>query len=359
MKKMIKIFTAFVVILASFLTATPIQAADPIKVKTTFYPVYFLAKEIAGDKADVSMLLDGGEDAHSYEISARDTGEVQEADLFIYLDDEMEFFVADLLSLINTDNTKVLKTTEGIKLLAGDGHGHDHDDEDDHGHHHDDEDDHGHHHDDEDDHGHHHDDEDDHGHHHDDEDDHHHDDEDDHGHGHDHGHAGHTHEFDPHTWLDPKVYAKQAENVRDALIEIDPDNTDTYTKNAATLIENLNKLDQEYAEGLKDLKERRIVVQHAAFGYLAHAYNLEQIAIAGLSTTQEPGAEKLGKMQKFVKENNIKVIYVDPLTNQAISQTVASSTGAELLPLTTLEVVSKDEDYFTLMRQNLEQLKKN
>ena len=106
-------------------------------------------------------------------------------------------------------------------------------------------------------------------------------------------------------------------------------------------------------------KNVHIVVQHAAFGYLTHAYDLQQESIAGLSTTQEPSAETLATMQDFVKEHDVKVIYVDPIGDNAISQTVASSNEAELKPLSTLEVVQDGEDYFSVMRQNLEQLKSN
>ncbi len=345
MKKISLLFVTLMLMFSGMSSPTNVNAAEPLKVKTTFYPVYFLAKTIAGDAADVSMLLDGGEDAHSYEMSAKDSGEVQESDLFIYQDDEMEFFVQDLLKLIDTEQTKVLESTEGIDLLAGDGHAHDHEDEGSHNH--EEEHNHGHDHEEE---------EHNHGHAHEDE---------EHNHGHDHeeGHD-HSHEYDPHTWLDPKVYAQQAENIRDALIEADPENETIYTENATALIDELNKLDAEYKTELKDLNNRTIVVQHAAFGYLANAYDLEQVAIAGLSTTQEPGADALAKMQDFVKENDIKVIYVDALSDNAIAQTVAQANDAELLTLSTLEVMPKDalengEDYFSVMRTNLEQLKQN
>ncbi|MBG9984228.1 zinc ABC transporter substrate-binding protein [Aerococcaceae bacterium DSM 111022] len=320
MKKYLKVVTMLAVLISSLISGASIKAQNKIQVKTTFYPVYFLASQIAGDKADVTMLLDGGEDAHSYEVSARDSGEVQESDLFIYQDDEMEFFVQDLLTLIDTTETKVQESTEGIELLSGstDGHDHEADEHEEHDH------------------------------------------EEEHNHDHDHEHGhDHSHEYDPHTWLDPNTYAKQAENVRDALIEVDPDNESAYTENTETLIQELNALDTEYQEGLQDLENRTIVVQHAAFGYLTHAYDLQQESIAGLSTTQEPSAETLATMQDFVKEHDVKVIYVDPIGDNAISQTVASSNEAELKPLSTLEVVQDGEDYFSVMRQNLEQLKSN
>lgn len=306
MKKGLKLL-----LLSLLFTIMPIKmtsAQDKTQVLTTIYPIYFLTEYIAGDAMDVSLLLDSNQDAHSYEPSANDVLDVQAADLFIYQDDEMEFFVSDLLSVIDTESTQIVESTEGIELLTGAGHDHDHEED---GH-----------------------------------------EEDDH---------DHSHDYDPHTWLDPLVYAQQAENIKQALIEIDPDNAALYEENAASLVAELEVLDQEYQEALAELTNRTFVVQHAAFGYLAHAYDLEQVAITGISTTAEPGAKQLAQMQDFVTENEVQVIYVEPSLSKNVADTIAAATGAQLRPLRTLEAMTQEEidqgmDYFTIMRENLEQL---
>ncbi|MGX7106196.1 metal ABC transporter solute-binding protein, Zn/Mn family [Hutsoniella sourekii] len=333
MKKFVKYLLALVICLV-LVPGRVTYAQDKKQVMTTFYPVYYLAKRISGDKMDVQMLLNQGQDAHGYESTAKDAAKVQEADLFIYQDDEMEFFVHDLLSLIDQSQTQVLESTEGIELLKGQGHDHDHDhaEEADHDHSHEEA-----------------------GH---DEHDHEHE-----GHDHEHGEAGHTHEYDPHTWLDPKVYADQAENVKRALIALDPDHEDYYQANADKLSQDLDQLYQEMADQLSQRKNRTFVVQHAAFGYLAHAFDLEQVAISGLSTEQEPSSQQLAQMQDFIKEQQVQAIYVDPSLNSNIAETVAGATNAKLYPLRTLEVVTSEEeaegvDYFTIMRDNLEELMK-
>lgn len=284
------------------------SAQEKKQVMTTFYPVYYLAERIGGDVIEVSMLLEGNQNAHDYEASAKDAARTQSSDLFIYQDDEMEYFVSSLFNLIDLDKVQVLETTVGIELLAGDAHDHDHADED----------------------------------------------------GHDHDHD-HSHDYDPHTWLDPMVYAQQAANVRDALIELDPTNEVVYQANAEALIAELEVLNQEFEEQLAQLDDRRIVVQHAAFGYLTHAYDLEQVAIAGISSTQEPSAQALASMQDFIKSEQISVVYVEPSLGQAIANTVTSVSDVELRPLRTLETVSADEmaegiDYFSIMRDNLVEL---
>lgn len=289
-----------------------VQAAEEKTVMTTFYPVYYLAQRIGGDLTNVEILLDGGQDAHSYESTAKDAVAIQEADLFIYQDQEMEFFVSDLLNVVDQSQTQILESTAGIELLAGN-HEHEHEEAD---------------------------------------------------HDHDHEHEeGHQHEYDPHTWLDPNFYAQQAENVRDAFIELDPDNEAVYQENAQQLIDELAALDEEYQSQLADLENRTIVVQHEAFGYLAHAYDLEQLAITGLQTNAEPSAKELAEITDFVNANDIHVIFVDPTTATTISEAVSYATNVEMRPLRTLEFVSQEEieqgqDYFSIMRENLEQLAK-
>lgn len=322
--KLFKKFILFVVAFALIVPGVSVHAQDKKTVMTTFYPVYYLASRIGGEAVNVEMLLESGQDAHSYESTAKDAVAVQEADLFIYQDDEMEFFVSDLLSIVDQEATQVLESTEGIELLSGD---HNHEEEE-HDHEHQE------------------------GH------------EEEHDHEHDHEHEeGHSHEFDPHTWLDPNFYSQQAENVKNALIELDPANEATYTENAAKLSEELTALNEEFNVGLADLENRTIVVQHEAFGYLAHAYDLEQLAISGLANNAEPSAKQLAEMTNVVNERNIQVIYVDPTTSTTISETVSQATGAELRPLRTLEFITEEEieqgeDYFSIMRENLAQLTK-
>lgn len=303
MKKLFKAILLSVVMLSLLLTPT-VNAEDKLDVVTTFYPMYFLGQRIGGDLAQVDMLLNKGQDAHSYESTAQDVVAVQNSDLFIYQDDEMEFFVQDLLSVVDTEKTYVLESTQGLELLEGD---HQHEEEEVH-------------------------------------------------------EEGHSHDYDPHTWLDPILFSEQALNVKDAFIEVDPDNTAVYEANAQALVEDLEALNNEFIDSLQGLEDRTLVVQHEAFGYLSHAYDLEQVAITGLITNAEPSAQQLVEISKFISENNVEVIYIDPATSTSISETIANTTGVELRPLRTLEFVSNEEmeqgiDYLTLMRENLQQLK--
>src|SRR5690606_17239390 len=99
-------------------------------------------------------------------------------------------------------------------------------------------------------------------------------------HGHDHGHD-HGNE-DPHVWLDPQNMVAAAESVRDALVEADPDNADAYEANAQELVTELESLDSDFKTGLAKCERSVFVTSHAAFGHLAHAYDLTQLPISGV-----------------------------------------------------------------------------
>lgn len=307
MKQIVKSVLSIVLIFFAIcsILINKVSAADKPKILTTFYPVYFMTQSIVGDNAEVAMLLPNNQDVHSYELSGRDAVMVQESDLFVYQDDEMEIFVRDLTSIVDPTKTRLVESTKGLKLLEGEEKAH----QEEHG-------------------------------------------------------GDHQHEIDPHTWLDPMLYAQQSENILKALVEIDPDNAEKYEENYNVLLEELKLLDKDYQEQLKKLSNRTIVVQHGAFAYLANAYGLDQLAIAGLSSEQEPSAQQLGEMQKLIAEKDISVIYVDPALDSKIADTVASAAQVDLLPLRTLEIVTEEErqageDYFSIMRSNLDQLTKN
>ncbi|WP_078392801.1 metal ABC transporter solute-binding protein, Zn/Mn family [Shouchella patagoniensis] len=166
---------------------------------------------------------------------------------------------------------------------------------------------------------------------------------------------------DPHIWLDPVLAQDQVIAIRDALIEADPDGTKIYEENAEAFVEELKALDEDFQTTLEDAERRVFVVQHQAFGYLADRYDLEQIAIGGLSTEVEPSPSRMAEIGELVKENDVPVIYYQQGASSSIAQTVATETGTETAVLYDLEVLSEelianDLGYLEAMRHNLEAL---
>lgn len=164
--------------------------------------------------------------------------------------------------------------------------------------------------------------------------------------------------IDPHVWLDPILAKQEVEKIKQGFEQLDPQNKTYYETNATTFEYKLDQLDQEYKAGLKSCVQKDIVTSHAAFGYLAARYGLNQIAIAGVSPDAEPSPQKLAEITNIVKQKHINVIFFESLVSPKLSQTVAKETGAQTMVLDPIEGVTPDElktgqNYLTLMHQNL------
>ena len=158
---------------------------------------------------------------------------------------------------------------------------------------------------------------------------------------------------DPHVWLDPGRYAELVGRVAEALG--DPDG-------AAGLQAELDRLDREYREGLARCKRRAIVTSHAAFGYLADAYDLEQVALTGFSPEAEPGARALEALVEEVERSGATTVFFETLVSPELAETVAREAGVETAVLNPLEGLTAEQidagaDYFSVMRENLATLR--
>lgn len=166
---------------------------------------------------------------------------------------------------------------------------------------------------------------------------------------------------DPHVWLAPVLVIKMTEKIAEGFASADPANKEYYENNAAKLQKRLHDLDVAYMKGLADCKSRKIVTSHAAFGYLAAAYGLEQVSIAGISPDAEPSAKALTNVASFARENGVKYIFFESLVSPKLAETIAQEIGAETLVLNPLEGLTDEEvvqgkDYFTEMMTNLTHL---
>ena len=171
-----------------------------------------------------------------------------------------------------------------------------------------------------------------------------------------HGEEGHDHgDLDPHFWLDPLLVADFGDAVADELAEVDPDNADTYAANAADLRTDLEALDADYTKGLAHCERTTVVVSHQAFSYLAR-YGLDFEAIVGLSPDAEPTAADLARLEQLVASDGVTTVFSERLGSAKAADTLAGDLGvttAVLDPIEGLSDESSDEDYLSLMRENL------
>jgi zinc transport system substrate-binding protein len=167
----------------------------------------------------------------------------------------------------------------------------------------------------------------------------------------------------PHIWLSPKEALTMAKNINEALQKSFPNDKDYFEKNYQTLKTTLETLDKEYTETLSQTKHKTFIVYHSAFDYLARDYGLKQEALVGSDEEAEVSPARMTEIINLIKSENIKYIFTEPLTSPKPIQTIAKETGVQVLPLSTIEGLTKEDikkkgDYISLMKQNLENLKK-
>ena len=159
---------------------------------------------------------------------------------------------------------------------------------------------------------------------------------------------------DPHVWLDPNRFAGVVERIAAELG--DPDA-------AAPLLSDLARLDSEYRVELSDCDRHEIVTSHAGFGYLADAYGLRQIALSGLSPEGEPTPRALEALVDEVRRTGATTVFFESLVSPGLAEAIAREAGVGTAPLDPLEGLTEEaldagEDYLSLMRANLAELKR-
>ncbi|MGK4583385.1 metal ABC transporter substrate-binding protein [Kitasatospora sp. HPMI-4] len=270
-----------------------------LNVVASFYPMEFLAEQIGGSHVKVTDLTAPGVEPHDLELKAKQVAAIQSADLVVYL----KGLQPSVDKAVEQGSAKhVVDATAASPLVD------------------------------------------------------HHLDEGTEAQGdHDHSDAA----GDPHIWLDPTRYAAVAKSVGAELAKADPGHATDYQKNTDELVTKLSALDKEFQAGLKDTKTKTFVTSHAAFGYLADHYGLNQIAINGVDPEAEPTPARLAAIQKAAKDNGVTTIFFEALVSPDLAKTVAKDLNLKTAVLDPLEGVKdpSGNDYFSIMRQNLANLR--
>jgi zinc transport system substrate-binding protein len=176
-----------------------------LKIISTVFPPYDLARQIAGDNAEISILLPPGSEIHNYEPSAKDMIAIRNCDIFLYIGGENEQWAEKLINSNDTENVTAVKLIDYVPTLSEDEDEHDHD------------------------------------------------------HDHDHDHE-HEHETDEHIWTSPKNAQLMLSAVYDAICKVDPSNKQTYTKNKDAYAKQLSDLDNAYRSAVDNAKNKTIVL---------------------------------------------------------------------------------------------------
>lgn len=281
-----------------------------LKIYTTIFPLEDFTKKIGGNLAEVESVIPPNVEAHSYEPSTKTMVDMAESDAFIYTGAGIEGFGDKAAEILKSEKVPVVKATKGMKLLKGEHHHQDTRSDGPYGG----------------------------------------EDEDEHG------------DTDPHVWLDPIRSIQIAENIKDALVQLDPKGTPQFEKNFQSLKSELLQLNKEYAAAIKKSPKKEILVSHAAYGYWENRYGIHEISVMGLSPSEEPSQKALEDIINTSRAHDIHYVIFEKNISSKISQIVEAELGAKPLTLNNLESVSQEaiqnkEDYFSLMRENLKNLK--
>jgi zinc transport system substrate-binding protein len=268
---------------------------------TGSFAVAWLASSISDGCAVVTDLAPSGGDAHDLELTASQTASILDADLVIPVDGLQPAFDA----VAESKSSGVFDILDLLDPLTAE----DHADEDGHEDHADED-----------------------------------------------GHEDHG-LLDPHFWLDPKRGSDAAGFLGAEISKL--------SANCATKVEvtvpavqaQLEDLTQEFETSLATCSSRTIVVSHEAFGYLADAFNLEQIGVAGLDPEGEPSAARLKEVIDLANSLGVSAVFTESTVNPDVAQTLADALEVGILTLDPLEIASVSKDYISLMQTNLEALR--
>lgn len=299
--KYISVCIFYGVLLADiFLSSVPVCASsdhsrlEKIRVFVSILPQAYFVERVGGDRVDVSVMVGPGQSPATYEPMPRQMVKLSKAKIFFRIGAPFEDVWMDRISKTNP-KMKIINTRRGIKLLPIKTHYHKAPKQ----------------------------------------------------------HTG-LHKDglkDPHIWTSIRLVKIQAQNICDALINLDQDNKEYYQNNLRAFIDDLNTLDAEIVKNLKGIKVRKFMVFHPAWGYFARDYGLDQIPIE--IGGKEPGARELANLIEEAKNDEIKIIFVQKQFSEKSAEAIAAAIKGRIIQIDPLA-----KDYLNNMKMIAETFRK-
>lgn len=259
------------------------SAFAKVNVVVTIAPQKYFAEKIAGDKANISIMVPAGASPHTYEPKPKEMTELSKADVYFAVGEPSEHVWLDKFKSMNKKMI-IADTSKGIEKLEMAEH-------------------------------------------------HHHEEKGEHGHEEEHGDED-GHQKDPHIWLDPLLVVKQAKVMTDALSSADMTNAAFYKGNYEKFAKELTDMDKSISAILKNTASRKFMVFHPSWGYFAKRYSLQQISVE--VEGKSPKAKELAELIKTAKKEKLKVIFAQPQFSAKDVQTIAKETGAKVVVINPL-----------------------
>ena len=329
MKRIISLLLALALALSLAACAAPGEKADDgrIQIVATLFPYYDFARAIAGGRADVTLLLSPGREAHSFEPTPLDAVTISKADVFLYNGGEGEYWVEEMLDAAGEHIAVKARMMDYVDALGeefsegmqgADDHDHDHDH--DHG---------------------------------------------DHDHEKNEAHDSDAVEYDEHIWTSPKNAAILCRAVCEAICRADAENADFYRANCENYCAQLKTLDACFAILCTDAPRKLLVfADRFPMLYFCREYGLDyRAAFHGCSGDTEPSLATIKYLIDKVEDEDIPVVYTIDFGTKKVAAVVSECTGAAIGTIYSMQTVSRadfdaGETYLTLMERNFEALRK-
>ena len=290
---------------ALLLVARPSEGAAPgrgIRILTSVYPLKEFAAAVVGDRGEAALLLPPGAGVHTWQPRAGDLVRLAECDLFIHIGANLEPWLPGLLKGLAGRRPETLEAAAGLELMRSGSEEEAAGKLDPHG------------------------------------------------------------PFDPHVWLDPEMALGIVASIRGRLEAIDPEGASDFRRNAAALEGRLRDLDARYREGLRGCSGKIIVLAgHAAFGYLARRYGLEQVALYGASPDSQPTPAELIEVVEKGRARGIRAVFTESSASPDLARAMARELGVRILVLNPGHNLTRAEiragvTFFDIMETNLRSL---
>jgi zinc/manganese transport system substrate-binding protein len=295
-----RIFIALLLLAFTCLTASPLQAAEKIKVVASFSIIGDLVHQVGGERVEVVTLIGPNSDAHAFQPSPSDAKALLGAKLIVINGLGLEGWADRFIKSAGYKGARLV-ASRGVKALEA---------EEDHGH--------------------------------------------EHGKGKKHAHG----RYDPHAWQEVANVKVYVANIRDALIALDPEGKAEYEKRTADYQQKLDALDAEIRTAFAGIPkaERRVITSHDAFHYYGDTYGIELLAPQGVSGDAEPSARAVARLIRQIRQEGIKAIFVENITNPRLIERIAKETGAVVGGTVYSDALSEPSGpaatYLAMMRHN-------
>lgn len=298
-----------IVVVANMLapdTNTPTQKKTDLKVAATIFPIYDIAKQVAGDIAHVELILPAGASPHTFDPTPASLAKLQNTKRIFAVGLGLDAWTAGIAE--NTPGAKVVELDAHIKVRASKKHDKHEDGHDDHENEHHDGDEHG--------------------------------------------------EFDPHYWLNPGNAVLLAEAIAEDLSLLDQAHRDEYHKNADAFVAELKKHDAIWNAEFSGLKTRSLVTFHDAFSYFAYRFDLTVAATFEPFPGKEPTPSYLQELEHEIEELGVDVVFTEPQLHGASLRQFAKDHRLSIAVLDPLGGVEDRTSYIELIDYNVQTIAK-